>query len=174
MANDGAKTGTVARRVETFHTRMIERARMTTDRAAEVMATQGERILSATTVDEIWDADAGGTIQGRDVADTVWEIRGYQPVLSNRTDLENTRGYYMSCDAVYLGGPPEITRQFDLTIGEVYALQTGADLVMYKLAMFDAAKQFPIKVMFKSIPTQKGKLLKLVRPPEMAQSGETG
>lgn len=173
MAND-PKTGTVvAHRVETFHTRMLERARMSQDRASEVMAAQGEKILAASTVDEIWDADSGGTIQGRDVPGTIWEVRSFEPVESNRTDLDNARGYYVTLDATYIGGPRDVATQNGLVIGQTYALQTGADLVLYKLAMFEVAKAYPLRVMLVEVKTRKGALLKLVRPPDMAQSGET-
>jgi hypothetical protein len=173
MASD-EKTGTVvAKRTEAFHTRMLQRAQMTTDRGAEVMASQGEKILSATTVDEIWDADTGGTIQGRDVPETMWRIHSFEPVTSNRTDLDNARGYYASMDATYLGGPRDVATANGLVIGQQYALQTGADLVLYKLAMFEAADAFPIDVMIHEIKTASGNtLLRLVRPPDMAVAGE--
>jgi hypothetical protein len=168
-----SQSGTVARRVDTFHQRMIERAGLDNNRAEEVMSAQGERILSATTVDEIWDADAAGTVQCRDVPGTIWQITGFEPVVSRRTDLDNARGYYVNMTATYLGGPRDVAAANALVIGQEYALQTGADLIVYKLAMFEAAKAFPIKAMIHEITTAKGKLLKLVRPPDMAQTGDT-
>lgn len=172
MAQDD-KTGTVvARRMEAFHTRMVERAGLSTDRGADVMAAQVEKILGATTVDEIWNADTGGTIQMRDVPGTVWEIRSFEPVLSNRTDIENTHGYYVSTDATYLGGPKDIATKNGLVQGQTYALQTGADLITTKLAMFEAAQALPIRAMVLGITTAAGRtVLKLAEPPDMAVAG---
>lgn len=176
MARDTeSQTGTVvARRVEAFHTRMIERAGLSTDRAADVMASQGEKILAATTVEQIWNADTGGTIQMRDVPNTVWQIASFEPVTSNNPAIENSRGYYMSCEATYLGGgTKEIVTQYGLVVGQTYALQTGADLVMYKLAMFEAADALPIRAMILGIKTAAGRtVVKLAEPPDMAMAGE--
>lgn len=166
------KTGVVAPRMEAFHRRMIERAGLDSNRASEVMAAQGEKILAATTVDGIWDADTGGTIQGRDVPGTVWEIRSVEPVISDRDDLDNTSGYYLSCDATYLGGPPDVARANGLIIGHQYALQSGAALVVTKLIMFEAAGALPLRVMLAETKTRKGRqVLRITRPPEMAQEG---
>jgi hypothetical protein len=169
---DNTKTGTVAPRTEAFHTRMLDRASLSTDRGLEIMQQQGDKILAATTIDEIWNADTGGTIQMRDVPGTVWQINSFEPVTSNRQDIENSRGYYFSADAVYLGGPKDVATANGLIIGQTYALQTGAELIMFKLAMFEAADAFPIRAMILAIKTAAGRhVLKLVEPPEMAQSG---
>lgn len=175
MAQD-AKTGTVvARRVDAFHARMIERAGLSTGRAADVMTAQGEKILAAETVQQIWDADTGGTIQMRDVPNTVWEIRSFEPVTSNNPEIENGRGYYVSCDATYLGGgTKETVVQNGLIIGQTYALQTGADLAVYKLAMFEAANALPVRALVLAVRTAAGRtVIKLVEPPDMALAGNT-
>lgn len=169
MANEPQPTtGTVSRRMDAFHKRMLDRANLTTDRGAEVMAAQVEKILGAQTVEQIWNADTGGTIQARDVPGTVWEIRSFEPVLSNRTDIENTHGYYVSTDATYLGGPKDVATANGLVPGQDYALQTGAELIVTKLAMFEAAKALPIRAMILGIKTGAGRtVIKLTEPPEM-------
>jgi hypothetical protein len=172
MANADQPGTALAPRVQAFHTRMLERAGLSHDRASDVMAQQGEKILSANTIEEIWTADAGGTIQCRDVPGTVWQINTVEPVPSNRTDIENSTGYYITMDATYLGGPKDVAAANALTIGQNYALQTGAELIVFKVVMFEAAEALPIRAMIVGITTASGRtVLKLAEPPEMAQPG---
>jgi len=187
MAQSGAsgdvKSGTVVNpntaRVEAFHRQMLDRASTFSDeRAAEVMAQQAAKIFEAAEADkspeDILSADMGGTIQGRDVPGTVWEIRSYEPVISGRDDLENTHGYYISCDATYLGGPKDIAQQQGLIIGQTYALQSGAELVMFKLRALEAADAFPIRVTVMGTVTRKQRLvLRLGPAPDMAGMSDT-
>lgn len=182
MASDvdqNTKTGTVvnAKRTEAFHRYMLDRANDENEqggRADEIMAAQGERILSAETVDEIMAADAGGTIQMRDVPGTEWEIRSFRPVISTRTDITGGHGYYISCDATYIGGPDDIARKAGLEIGQDYALQTGADLVIYKLRAMEAGEYLPYKFLIHGITTAGGNtVIKLRDVPKRAEKGQT-
>lgn len=164
MAKDAPATeGTVANRTLTanFHAAMLQRARDNgaVDRSDDILAQQADRLLNATTVDEIMRADLGGTVQCRDVPNTYWEIRSMEPVLSTRTfedGGENQHGYYVQFDATCLGGNQETLTKNGLQIGTVYPLQTGADLLMLKARALEAADAFPIKLALLGIKTQSG------------------
>lgn len=138
-----------------FHASMLQRARDNgaEDRSEEILAQQAERLLTAGTVEEIMRADLGGTVQCRDVPGTYWEIRGIEPVISKRTDIEKTHGYYLQMDATCIGGDADVMARNGLMVGTVYPLQTSADLLMLKLRAFEAADAFPIKLALIGIKT---------------------
>jgi hypothetical protein len=149
---------------QSFHAAMLQRARDNgmVDRTDDIMAQQAERILTANSVDDILKADMGGTVQCRDVPGTYWQIRGMEPVTSNRTfdDGENNKyGYYLQADAVCLGGDQDTLTRNGLEVGEVYPLQTGALLLMLKLRALEAADAFPIRLALIGIKTQAGKMV---------------
>jgi hypothetical protein len=157
--------------VEKFHAYMLDRAKTTDNRGAEIMHDQAARILSATTQDEIWDADTGGTVQCRDVPGLMVEITGFEPVVSNRTDIENSAGYYLSMHATVLGGPDEILTRNGLQVGQEIALQTGAWLLMTKVRAMEAGGFLPMRTLLKDFPTQSGNtVLKFARMPRIAQT----
>jgi len=173
MANaDISTTDATRSRVEAFHAQMLERAsQFDEDRAEQVMLAQAARIFDAAESGKgtaaILSADMGGTIQGRDVPGTVWELRGFDVVRSNRTDIANAHGYYLSFDAVYLGGPKDTATKNGLTIGEPYALQTGADLVVFKAAALLADDAYPVRVSLVGTTTGSGRtLLRLTEAPD--------
>lgn len=180
MANSKspAQTDTVngevqsANLVDKFHAMMIDRATgiNSAERSDEIKAAQAARIFGANTEDEIWDADTGGGIQCRDVPGLMVEIRGFEPVLSNRTDIENSKGYYITMDATVLGGPEELLTRNGLKVGETIALQTGADLLMFKVRAMEAGGHLPMRTVIQATKTGSGNdVLRFVRMPRMAQ-----
>jgi hypothetical protein len=179
MAKETPTEGTVVHRdlVTQFHAAMLQRARDNgaVDRTDDIMAQQAERILTAGSVDDILKADLGGTVQCRDVPNTYWEIRGFEPVASTRTfdDGEaNKYGYYLQADAVCLGGDQGTLTKNGLEVGTVYPLQTGAVLLMLKLRALEAADAFPIRLALIGTKTQSGNtVLKWGPMPTTAQSG---
>jgi hypothetical protein len=159
--------------VDKFHAYMLDRARTADNRSGEIMRDQTERILTAQTEDEIWDADTGGTIQCRDVPGLMVEIRSYEPVISNRTDIENSSGYYLSMDATVLGAlNDDVLTRNGLHVGQDIALQTGAWLLMSKVRAMEAGGYLPMRTLIKDYTTQSGNtVLKFARMPVMAQPG---
>jgi hypothetical protein len=156
-------TGTVGSRNLTaqFHASMLQRARDNgvVDRTDDIMSQQAERILTATSVEDILKADLGGTVQCRDVPNTYWQIRSIDPVTSTRTfedGGENQHGYYLQADATCIGGDQEVLTRNGLVVGTVYPLQTGAVLLMLKLKALEAADAFPINLALIGIKTQSG------------------
>jgi hypothetical protein len=162
-----------------FHAYMVSRARQNGENRAEmtedIMEQQAARIMSATTVDEIMSADMGGTVQCRDVPNTFWEIRGMEPYIGNRTDLDNDYGYYVQYDATCLGGDPEVMARNGLEVGTVYPLQTSAILLMLKVRALEAAEALPMRLALVGKKTQSNRtVLKWGPMPVTVQSGQAG
>jgi hypothetical protein len=158
--------------VDKFHAYMLDRAKTSDNRSGDIMRDQAARILGAQSEDEIWDADTGGTVQCRDVPGLMVEITSFEPVVSNRTDIENSKGYYLTMQAIVLGGPDDILTRNGLAVGQSIALQTGADLLMLKVRAMEAGGYLPMRTLIKAYKTQSGNdVLKFERMPRMAQSG---
>ena len=159
-----------------FHASMLQRATVedNSDRAADILASQAERIMTAETLEGIMGGDSGGTVQCRDVPNTEWEISGYHVVKSNRTDIENSAGYYISMDAVCLGGPEDVIVKAGIAPGDKVALQTSAALLMVKIRALEAGNFLPMKLLLLGTRTQSGNtVLKWALPPKRVESGRT-
>jgi len=140
--------------------------------------------------DDIWDAGSGGAIQGRDCVPSEGgsgleiEIRGWRPDTSTRTfetdnDVDNSKGYYVTLDVVCLGGPRDVMRKLGLSVGEEFALQTGADDVIFRLRAFEVRGQrtgktpFPVRAVLVGVKTGKdNKVLKLRPMPARTTAGQ--
>ena len=170
-------TGEVATRSLSadFHRYMLARATESAqDRGENVMERQADAILNATAEKDIWDADAGGTIQARDIPECEVEIRSFEPVISNRQDIEGGHGYYISMDATCLGGPEDTLSRMSLQPGQDFVLQTGAPLIMLKVRAFEANGYLPVKALIKSYQTQSGNTVLKLRPvPKRTVQGQT-
>jgi hypothetical protein len=141
---------------------------------AEIMAEQIERILSAESEDAVWDADTGGTIQGRDVAGLELRIRDMRIIRSNRSDIVGGHGYYASMNATVLGGPRDILTKNMLRVGQDFVFQTGAPLVVAKVRVFESREALPVDALLVGIETASDNVvLKLDRIPERAVQSET-
>lgn len=151
-----------------FHSLMRERAGIVaSDRGEEVMLKQALSILAADSIADIEKADMGGTIQGRDVDGLEVTINTFDPLISQREDIESPLGYYISCDAVARRWDKDKLNRFGLTIGDNFVLQTGAILFILKVAALEMAGGLPYNGMVRAIPTQSGfHVVKLFPAPE--------
>jgi hypothetical protein len=132
-------------RMEEYRAYMLRRAQDNgTDSkglAQTISARNMTAIFSAETEEAIWAAGTGGAVQGRDAVGLELEIHAFRPVVSTRVfdgeDEATRKGYYVSCDAVVIGGPADVLRKLDVHIGDEIAFQTGADDVEYRLRAFE-------------------------------------
>lgn len=173
---DTTATGEVAqsgRLIDQFHDYMLAEARDSSEnRGADVMDSQAEKILRATTEDEIWDADSGGTIQARDVPGLEVEVLSSAPIVSTRQDIVNSKGYYLNIYAVVLGGPEEILRKNGISVGEEVVLQTGAQLITSKIRTFEANGYLPVRGVIAATQTSSGNdVLRFKRLPQRVTAG---
>ncbi|SRR6266568_81054 len=198
MTNPPAQTTTTttiqpADRMEQFHEFMrmraaTEAANRPGSLAGEISARNMDAIFTAAekdggTDDDIWNAGSGGAIQGRSCvpdeggAGLEIEIRDYRPDTSTRTfedddGNDRSKGYYITADCVCLGGPKDLLRRLGLGVGDEFALQTGADDVIFRLRAFELRDRFPVRGVLVGIKTGKdNKVLKLRPMPTRTMQG---
>lgn len=160
--------------LEQFHAAMRDRATFVAeDRADEIMTQQALLILAAAETGDaeaIMRADMGGTVQARDAGSLEVEIISMDPVTSQREDIEGGHGYYISMQTVVLGGDEDTLTKLGLDIGQDMVLQTGAELVVLKVAALEKAGALPYRGRITSIPTRSGNnVVKLSALPRRAQ-----
>lgn len=170
-------TGTVQAltAAQRYHNYMLRRAQeIGSERGAEINAAQMARILAAgetEDVDAIWNADDGGTVQARDVPGLEVRIHDMVPIVSNREDIANNKGYYVSMNATVLGGPEDMLTRNALELGGNIVLQTGADLIETKIRAFESIGKLPVDGVVTAIRTGSGnEVLKLRPMPKRVQS----
>jgi len=123
-----------------------------TERGFEVSAQMMDRVLTAGTEAEMWDADEGGLLAGRDLDDVWQQIKGYTVVKSTREDIEGGFGVYAVIDAV------------NLHTGEAFTWETGATGILSKLAWLRANDKFPVRCMVKAVNVGGGRAVLKLRP----------
>ena len=121
------------------------------NRAHDVAASQIDRILSATTEEEIWAADEGGVVSGQNMEDVELQIRGYG-VAKSDDKFDTDLGVYVLMDCIRLD------------TGESVVVNTGSALIITKLRMFEQRDAFPIEGVIKGQPTSNGGRLLRLRP----------
>jgi hypothetical protein len=132
------------------------------DNGFNVSANMMDSILNAETLEDVWDADEGGLLAGKDLCDVFQEVRGFKVLKSNRDDIEGGFGVYIVVDAV------------NLQTGEEFMWETGAPGLIAKLRKFESMDALPIKCYIKGIPVGQGRTVLKLRPvPVMATSGST-
>lgn len=150
---------------ERFVKNLQERA-AENNRSMEVTAKQVNKILSAETEADIWDADEGGTVSGQDFTDVEIEIRGYE-IAPSDDQYESLFDVYVNIDAVTL------QEAKGYGIGEAVIINTGAPLVITKLEMFRARDMFPVQAVIKGTVAKKGTVLKLRPVPKRSTPATT-
>lgn len=126
----------------------------------EVSLNQVDRILTAETETEIWDADEGGTVSGQDMVDIELEIQDFV-VLKSGDEYDATLGVYVNITAIRLD------------TAETVIINTGADKIVTKLAVFKARGMLPIGGVIRGVKTANGTMLKLRPLPPRALRQET-
>lgn len=189
MANEPAVTpqeqSTSLDRMEAFHESMRRRAKdeaqnRPANLAEEISAKNADQIFAAATKEgatmaDVWRAGSGDALQGRDIIGLETRIYGFNVDESTRTDLENdTSGYYLTLDAMVLGGPEDVLRKLGVGIGDEVAIQTGADDPVFRMRAAELVNAFPLDVVWVGRGTRSGNtVLKLKPAPLRAMAGTT-
>ena len=140
-----------------------------TDRSWEVAASQLDRILAATTLDDIMEADEAGTYQGRDLVGFEFECTGTTfpgdiRVVKSSEKFNAPFGVYIQFHATALVDFPSK----GVLAGDDCLISTGSPLVIGKLRTLAANGHLPMKLMFSGTEAPNGVVLKLRRPPNRA------
>lgn len=125
---------------------------------AEVSESQRDKILTAQTEAEIWDADEGGTFSGQDMIDVELEFQSIK-IAPSSDEYDASLGVYANITAMRLDN------------GEIVIVNTGADKIITKLIMFESKGMLPVEGVIKGIKTPKGTMLKLRPLPRRATPG---
>lgn len=158
-----------------YHATMLEKAiALSQDKARteRIMAGQSDKILSATSLEDIWAADMAGTVQARDAENLEVTIYDYVPVLSNNVEITDGHGYYFSMNATAIGGPQEVLTRNSLTLGQDFVLQSGAELFTIKVSAMAEAGHLPQSGLIFPVPNTKG-MLKFYPLPKRVTPGTT-
>jgi len=131
-----------------------------------------DRMLTADNDDDIWNADAGGTVQGRDAVGLEVEILDFKSTPSHKADIESN--YYGTMRATVLGGPTDVLTKNGLNVGDSIALQTGAENILGKVFAFHLRGRLPIRAIITGTTTQSGNEVLSIRPlPVRSSSAKT-
>lgn len=117
-------------------------------RAFDVAATQLDRILSAETAKDVWDADEYESTGGRDLADVEQRIHSFS-VHKGGDQFKSPLGFYIMVNSSRLSD------------GSEFIWNTGATLIIGKLRWLEAHEMLPVDCVIKATPTPNGEVLKL-------------
>lgn len=126
-------------------------------RAFEVASSQLDKILTAETEEEAWDADEFESVAGRDLVDVEQRVLGFT-VHKSSGELNAPLGVFIQVQSQRLSD------------GEEFTWNTGAPLIIGKLRWFEAAQKLPVECVIKGTDTAKGTVLKLKPVPKRAVS----
>jgi hypothetical protein len=129
----------------------------------DVSLSQVDRILSAETAEEIWDADEGGTVSGQDMIDVEIQILDFTP-LPSADQYDTTLGVYANITAIRMD------------TGEDVIINTGADKIITKVAKFKSQGMLPIGAVIRGVTTAGGTTMLKLRPlpPRAVVQGSAG
>jgi hypothetical protein len=129
-------------------------------RSFDVAANQMDKLLTAETEQEIWDADEGGTFSAQDMTDIELRIRGYKVAVSS-DEYDSPLGHYILIDAVRLD------------TGDEVIVNTGAALIITKLRMLESRDLLPVEAVIRGTKAAKGTVLKLKQIPARAVQSQS-
>lgn len=134
----------------------------------KVMAGQLEKILQATTYDEVMDADSGGTFESRDLIDLEVELHDTpMRIAKSAEQFDSTLGVYVQFYATALTGLPGR----GIVPGADLLISSGAPLIIGKRRTLEANGLLPCRVRFIGIQTPNGVVMKLGKPLARAATG---
>lgn len=132
------------------------------NRGSEIVKGQAEKILTAQTIDDVWDADEGGTISGKAFVDVPCQILGYE-LAESSDEYESDLDVYVNMRVVVL----ETANGY--SPGDEVTVNVGGTLIVTKLEQFRAMDAFPLDAVIKAY----GRVLKLRRVGARAIPGTT-
>jgi|SRR5271169_4062566 len=136
-------------------------ARRATDeggtRAYDVAASQLDKILVANTDDEIWEADSGGTVGGRDFENVECRWHSFTVHPSGNT-MNAPLGHYIIISATVLVDTNDKVLYHP---GDDVLVNTGSPLIIGKMRTFEAKGRLPVDGVIRGYDAPAGRVLKL-------------
>jgi hypothetical protein len=155
MSDVAAKSGKVIspKPFNRFKASLQERAAETQkdkNRGSEIVQDQANKILTAQTLEEVWEADEGGTVSGKNFTDIPMQILSYDLAPSS-DEYESDLDVYVNMRVVVLESGNGYSP------GDEVIVNVGGTLIVTKLEMFRNFDAFPQDAVIK----QYGRVLKL-------------
>jgi hypothetical protein len=143
---------------------VAERNEGSRERSYEIAASQIDKLMGAESLDDIMDADTGGSHQMRDLVDLemeVFPIDWDTAVMKSSDEYDTPLGVYIQIRGTALIDFPVE----GITAGEEILVSTGAPLVIGKLRALNAGGYLPMPLKVVGVKGGKGTVLKLGRVP---------
>lgn len=133
--------------------------------ASEITANVADRMLSADTLEEAFEAQDSGLLSGQDLVDIEHEVISFEVVKSSKSDA--ALGHYLRVQAAAM----EDNAKLGLTVGEVFTYAVGAPNVVTLLYKARGLDRLPLRVVIREKATGKddNKLLLLRLVPKRAR-----
>jgi hypothetical protein len=164
-----AQSGTVEgpRPYERFVASLQRRAQEQTDRGHfELTANQMDKILTAETDEEIWDADEGGLIALKDLVGAELRITEFHEEKSTDPEMDNGLG-------VFIVGTATLLNDACGTPGEEIQFNSGVATVITKLESFRSRGTWPLETLVTGVKSKKGEMVRLRPVPRRVTKAET-
>lgn len=126
----------------------------------EISANQIDKIMTAETEKDIWDADEGGMYALKDLTGCDIEITNIKILPSKDDDKKNNLGVWALLNVTLLSE----CEKYGLDPGEEIMVNTGVESVIAKLLRFRAEDMFPVRARVKGVPTSGSKEMVRLRP----------
>lgn len=130
----------------------------------EVSATQIDKIMTAETEKDIWDADEGGMYALKDLVGCDIEITAIKILPSKDDTKKNNLGVWALLNVTLLSE----SEKYGLDPGEAILVNTGVESVIAKLLRFRAEDMFPVRARVKGVPAASGEMVRLRPIPSTA------
>lgn len=173
MSNDvagNAKTGEIQgmRPWEKFGHYLQQRAQTEKESVGiELTGNALDKILTATTEEEIWDADEMGLVALKDLVGAEVEFRSLKILPSSNEEMASVLEVYAISEICMLTE----FRALQLNPGDVINVNTGVPTVLAKLRAFEAKGLWPVRAMIQGIPSANGTMVRLRPIPKRSVQG---
>jgi hypothetical protein len=129
-----------------------------------VTTNQVDKVLSAETIEDVWDADEGGMYALKDLVGMELSVISAKTLPSKDETKRNIFGVWllMECSAL------TENKRLGIPIGEVIMINTGVPTVIAKIKALQGKGVDPIEFMVQGIPSGGGEMVRLRPIPRRA------
>jgi hypothetical protein len=129
-----------------------------------VTATQVDKILTAESIEDVWDADEGGLYALKDLVGMEFELRSSKTLPSKDPTKANLFQVWLLLELAALTE----SRKLGIPIGDVIMVNTGVPQVIAKIKALQGLGVTPIQFMVQGVPSSSGEMVRLRPVPTRA------
>lgn len=134
-----------------------------------VTSSQVDKILSAESIEDVWDADEGGMYALKDLVGMELELRSAKDLPSKDETKRNLFGTWMLMECTALVE----NRKLGIPAGDVLLINTGVPVVIAKIKALQGKGVDPIQFIVQGVPSTSGEMVRLRPIPSRALKAET-